>query len=300
MFRRFFRHINEGLQGVIRHFAMSISSATAVTVTLILIIVFLVFTSNLQEITKNIENSINITATVKFEAEGKDNIQRIENDLKRIAGVKEVKYHTKQQEYEYFLSNYQNEQKALFESYSGENPFKDAFLIEIYDGKQIGTINNKIKQIDGIFSSEYGGLSSQRLIELLDNVRVGGLVLVISLCLLAIYLVYNTIKITISARADEIWIMRNVGAKNGYVRAPFLVEGIVIGMMGAIIPMALGTFGYAYIYRVTGGYIGAKILPLIEPYPYILYIAAIALGIGLVVGFIGSYLSVCKYLRIKR
>ena len=160
-------------------------------------------------------------------------------------------------------------------------------------------IKNKITKINGIDSVEDGGTNTYRLINILHEARYVGLVFVVSLVLLAVYLIYNTIKVTIATRQDEIIIMRNVGAKNGYIRAPFLVEGIIIGILGSIIPIVLVVLGYMRIFEFTGGVLGG-VMTLVPVYPLVLYLGLIIVAIGIFVGFTGSYISVCKYLRLTR
>ncbi|MBQ1319686.1 MAG: FtsX-like permease family protein, partial [Solobacterium sp.] len=112
--------------------------------------------------------------------------------------------------------------------------------------------------------------------------------------------IQNTIKLTIMARADEIAIMRNVGARNSYIRSPFVIEGMIIGIVGALIPIAMIFFGYRYLYEITGGYVISRMFSLIEPFPYIWQVCGVLLAISILVGLIGSFLSVSKYLRWKR
>ena len=137
------------------------------------------------------------------------------------------------------------------------------------------------------------------MINILHTVRNAGGILILALVALAVYLIYNTIKITIGTRKNEIWIMRNVGAKNSYIRAPFLVEGVIISFIGSLLPIALIVFGYYKLYELTGGVLGG-VVTLVPLFPFILYVAGALLVIGLFVGFIGSYISVCKYLRLTR
>ncbi len=298
MFRRFKKHIIEGFIGVGRHFAMSFSTSIAVMVTLILISIFLIVTTNLQNITKDIEGSIKIVALVE---KNKENlISNIQTEITKLEHVINVEHRTKDQEYQYYIKTFAEGNEDLFKAYASQNPFHEAFIIEINDANKLEEITNQVVAIDGIYEASYGGLASIMLVDVLSSIRFGGIILVCALCLLAIYLVYNTIKITIYARADEIWIMRNVGAKNGYIRAPFLVEGIIIGLMGAIIPILLTTFGYIYLYYKLDGNFLSPIFHLLEPHPYILYIDGILILAGMIVGFIGSYISVCKFLRIRR
>ena len=113
-------------------------------------------------------------------------------------------------------------------------------------------------------------------------------------------MIQNTIKLTISARKDEITIMRNVGATNSFIRSPFVIEGIIIGVLGAIIPVGLTIWGYTILYKQTGGFIVSNMFKLVKPNPFIYYVVGILLGLGVVVGLIGSILSVNRYLRWKR
>lgn len=298
MIRRFFRHIKEGFFGVGRHLGMALSSASAVTITLIIIGIFIVITLNLYEVTKSIEGSISIVATIKDEYDS-DHLT-IQERIDKIDGVESIIYHTKDQEFDYYLDTMGDDSlREFYESYRDDNPFKAAFIIYTDDGNKIESIKTQLDNMIEIDSTSDGGSNTYVLVGVLDHVRVVGGILVVALIILAMYLIYNTIKITIASRSDEIWIMRNVGAKNGYVRAPFLVEGIIIGFLGSVIPMLAAVFGYIYLYQsVSGRLFGAFVL--IEPHPFVLYVAGLLLAIGIVVGFVGSYISVFKYLRLKR
>ena len=153
--------------------------------------------------------------------------------------------------------------------------------------------------MSGISSVQDGGSNTYTLINILHTTRNAGGILILALVGLAIYLIYNTIKITIATRKDEIWIMRNVGAKNSYIRAPFLVEGIIIGIFGSILPIGLIIYAYYELFEMTGGVLGG-VITLVPIMPFIVYIGAALLVIGIFVGFMGSYISVCKYLRLTR
>ena len=172
-------------------------------------------------------------------------------------------------------------------------------MVSLVDGEDMENVKTQIEAINGIDSVHDGGSNTYVLIDLLSKVRIFGGALVLALSLLAIYLIYNTISITIRARDTEIWIMKNVGAKNGYIRAPFLVEGIIIGIMGSLIPIGAMIGSYSYLYERTNGNL-LGVFTLVSPYPFLLYLCLILLGIGIIVGFIGSYLSVSRLLRSKR
>ncbi len=299
MFHRFARHVKEGFIGVGRHFGMAISSISAVTITLVLIAVFGVLTWNLQAVTTNIESSISIVVSVDYEAESEENLNNIEEEIWKIEGISSVEYRTKEQEFDYYANMQGEEEREFYQQYRNSNPFHDVFLVGVDEGLAISEITEELSSINGVYGVYDGGTNTYTLVNIFANVRIFGGILVIALCLLATYLVYNTIKITIASRSDEIWIMRNVGAKNGYVRAPFLVEGVIIGTMGSLIPIILTVAVYYLIFdSLDGSLFGA--FNLVAPYPFVLYMSLILLGIGVVVGFLGSYISVCKYLRVRR
>ena len=298
MIRRLGRHIKEGFYGIVRHGGMSLSSASAVSITLIIISIFAMLTFNMQNIAQNIEGSVKISALVAYDSE--DLESDIQEQISAISGVADVEFSDKEAEFDYYVSSFDEEEQEIFTPYKEDNPFHDAFYIEVSDGDMLTQVANQIAQIEGISGVNYGGESATTLINTMNNIKYGGLILVIALSLLAIYLVQNTIKITISSRSKEIWIMRNVGAKNGYIRAPFLVEGILIGFLGAIIPILITIFGYIYLYNFLGGILLSNVFVLIPPHPFILEVSLGLLGLGVIVGFLGSYISVSKSLRWRR
>lgn len=298
MIRRFFRHLKEGFIGVGRHFGMAISSSASVTITLLLIGFFLVVVYNLNLITIDIESSISLSALVDYDVTNTAAIDTLKQQIQIIDGVKSVDYKSKDEEFTYYVEMYPDI-KEFNELYRDSNPFHDAFLVNVVDGSQMESVKAKIETINGISSVHDGGSNTYILIDVLNKVRVFGGILVLSLSVLAIYLIYNTISITIRSRETEIWIMKNVGAKNGYIRAPFLVEGIIIGVIGAIIPVLAMVASYLYFYRKFDGVV-LGVFNLVKPSPFLLYLCLLLLAIGVFVGFVGSYLSVSKLLRSKR
>ena len=298
MFHRFFRHIKEGFIGVGRHFGMAVSSAASVTITLILVGFFLMLTYNLGLITRDIEDSISLSALVSYDVTNDSTLNTIKGQIENIDGVKSIEYRSKDEEFTYYVNQYPDI-KEFNELYRDQNPFHDAFMVSLVDGEDMENVKTQIEAINGIDSVHDGGSNTYVLIDLLSKVRIFGGALVLALSLLAIYLIYNTISITIRARDTEIWIMKNVGAKNGYIRAPFLVEGIIIGIMGSLIPIGAMIGSYSYLYERTNGNL-LGVFTLVSPYPFLLYLCLILLGIGIIVGFIGSYLSVSRLLRSKR
>ncbi|MCI6273027.1 MAG: permease-like cell division protein FtsX [Erysipelotrichaceae bacterium] len=301
MINNFFRHLKEGFFGVGRHGAMSVSSASAVTITLIIVSIFYIFSMNLQKFTKGIEQSVQIAVMISFSHEEQAVMDQIGVDISNIEGVSNVAFHSKEEELQSYIDSLEDDYlKQIIEPYKEDNPMHNAFYVSVSSGEYLQSVANKIKEIEGVDSINYGGDSAVVVVNALKSIRNGGGVLAIALSLLAIFLIQNTIKLTIQARSDEIAIMRNVGARNGFIRTPFLVEGVIIGILGSIIPIMITIYGYIYIYNVTGGMLITNLFKLIPPHPFVLKVSLLLLATGVFVGLIGSFFSVNKYLRWKR
>ena len=298
LFRRFARHIKNGFIGVKRHFAMAISSASAVMITLTMVGVFAVLAVNMAYLSQEIEQSISLVAMINYDVDDLTQIGTMRKQIESINGIEKVDYRTKDQEFDFYVEQYPD-MVEFSELYRADNPFHDTFVVNVKDGANLNDIKNNIAKINGIDSVEDGGSNTYTLINVLHTTRFAGGVLVIALVVLAVYLIYNTIKVTIATRKDEIIIMRNVGAKNGYIRAPFLVEGIIIGILGSIVPIGLVIYGYIKLFEMTSGVL-VGVMALVPVMPFVLYLGLGLLIIGILVGFIGSYISVCKYLRLTR
>ena len=296
--RRFFRHIKEGFIGVKRHFAMAISSASAVTITLTMVGVFGILAVNMAYLSQEIEQSISLVAMIDYDVEDLSQVATMRKSIEAMSDVDKVDYRTKEQEFDFYCEQYPD-MVEFSELYRDDNPFHDTFVVTIKENGDLANVKNNIAKMNGIDSVEDGGSNTYTLINVLRSTRLAGGVLVIALVVLAVYLIYNTIKITIATRKDEIIIMRNVGAKNGYIRAPFLVEGIIIGILGSIIPISLVIYGYIKLFNMTNGVL-AGVMSLVPIYPFTLYLGLALLALGIIVGFVGSYISVCKYLRLTR
>ena len=294
MWSRITRPIKEAFYGFVRHFSMSFSSMVAVTVTLLLISLFLILSVNVQEITQSVEDKIQIH--VQLEDSVLD-AQAISTQIKAIANVVEVNYSSKDTELDAFIASY-GEDGVIFEMYRGENnPLKNALIVELSDNTNINSITQSIAKMEGVLKANYGGDSTLKLVDLLSNVQEGGLVLVLVLGLLALILIVNTIKITIQARSVEIQIMRTIGASNLFIQMPFVLEGVFIGLFGSLIPIIVTIWGYAYAYNALGGILFTELFPLRDIYPFVLQLSYLLMLLGIILGLVGSYISVSRYLR---
>ena len=299
MFRAIFRHIKEAYLGITRHLAMSLSAASAVTVTLLLMSLMILALGNVNQITMNLQENVTIFVRVE-ERVLEDQIFALQTKVQSVDGVSYVTYSDKDAELDKLIEEF-GEDGYLLEAYRGENnPLSRAFIVEIESGYKISNVAASIGKVDGIEEALFGGNTTEKFIESLNIVRIAGFGVVIALGLLAIFLISNTIKITIFARQDEIVIMRHVGATNSYIRTPFVLEGIAIGILGSVIPVLFTIVGYDFLYEAVGGKLITGMLTLMPVFPFSLYVSGILITTSVFVGLFGSWVSVTKNLRWKR
>ena len=295
--KAFPRHVKTAFLSIFRHLAMSLSAASAVTITLVLLAVFLVLAGNISLFTSSIEEDLSIHAVLSTDIKEEADIQSIEKEIQSIDGVKQVRYSTPEEELELYIEE-QGEEFSMFRG--EENPLTGAFFITVKKADQIASITKQVQQVAGIRQAVYGGTSVSDMINMLNTVRFGGMIFIVLLALLALFLISNSIKMTIYARNREISIMRNVGATNGYIKVPFMLEGMIIGFIGSLIPCLITYFGYRYLFDVMGGQIFSNMFSLQPVMPFTLEICAILIVAGMLVGLFGSFFSTTKYLHWKR
>ncbi|WP_288060784.1 permease-like cell division protein FtsX [Thomasclavelia cocleata] len=293
--KNFPKHCKTAIQNIWRNGVMSISSIFAVTITLVLIAVIGVVAINIQDMTYDIEESL--TIYVKMDREVKDSKAKdIQPNIEAIEGVKKVEFSSKDDELNKLIESQNEDGKKLFETYRKNNPLGAAYVVEVKDTKQLDSIAQKIQELDHVNEVNYGGESTSSLVSSLESIRNGGAIFVAALTVIALFMIANTIKITITSRQTEISIMRMVGASNWFIRLPYMLEGIFIGIIGAIIPVLVLYFGYTTVFNSARDILPAM-MTLRAPFPFIWQCTGILVGLGSGVGLIGSFVSVRKFLK---
>lgn len=294
--KNFPKHCKTAFLNIWRNGVMSISSIFAVMITLVLILVIGVVAINVQDITMNIEESL--TVYVKMERNVDDDTAlEIKDDIEAIDGVKTVTFSSKDDELDKLIASQDEEGKKLFETYREDNPLGSAYVVEVKDATLLDDVATEIYDLENVKETNYGGESTSNMVDTLKAVRNGGSVFVGALVILALFMIANTIKITIISRETEISIMRMVGASNWYIRIPFMLEGIFIGLIGSIIPILIMYFGYQFIYEQSLNILNFAFLSLRSPFPFVYQMSGILIGLGCGVGLIGSMTSIRKFLK---
>lgn len=289
------KHFMNAIRNLGRHMAMTVSSVSAVAVTLTLMTLFMVLAANLSGFADHVETNLKIRASIDSLVE-QEEIDQMETAIEQMSGVKAVEFSSKENELNILIA----ESGSVFERYKDRNPMPNVFIVEVEKATDIPNVTASLNQMEGIEEAQYGGESIKNMIETFEALRYGGAAFVVVLAVLAVFLITNTIKMTIYTRQTEISIMRNVGAGNWYIKTPFMFEGMLIGLIGSLVPILLTILGYGFLYDALGGYFMSSMFVLLKPYPFILQIAGILMASGAVVGIIGSLLAVTKYLRWRR
>ncbi len=290
------RHIKSAILSLFRNFAMSISAIMAVSITISILSIFLLIISNITYFTNNVVDDFRIHVVLQNDIKADSEIAAIKNELSKIDHVKGIIYSDADNELALMIK----ERGDAYQMYENDNPLSNAFYIEIDDPDLMHEITNQLKMKDYVFDAQYGGDSVNGMIELLGYIRYGGIALLAILSALVLFLIHNVTKITIYARSNEIGIMRNVGASGWYIKTPFLLEGVLISLIGSILPCLLTYLGYKWVLQISGGYLFTRVFTLISFKPYIYIVMLILCIFAIVVGLIASFLSVNKYLKFKR
>ncbi|UOQ45743.1 permease-like cell division protein FtsX [Halobacillus salinarum] len=290
------RHIREGSKSVVRNGWMTVSSIGAVTTTLLLVGVFLAVMLNLNEIASSVEKDVEIKVLVELTANDQE-IDDLGDKLKDIPEVGTVDFSPKEEELNELIDSLGDQGKA-FELFKQSNPLNDAYVVKPENPVDVIDIANKVEGFDHVYKVDYGEEIVQRLFQFNQYARNIGLALIIGLVFTAIFLISNTIKITIIARRREIGIMKLVGATNGFIRWPFFIEGMLLGVLGSIIPIAGVVSAYYYLYYHLRDRIQFDFVHLLPFNPFAWQLAAIILAIGAFIGIWGSVMSVRKFLKV--
>jgi len=290
------RHLREAIKSLGRNAWMSIASISAVTVTLLLVGTFLVIMMNLNNIASNIEEDVEITVLIDRTAD--QNAQnQLESKLKNLEKVENVQFSSKDQELEKLIKSFGEKGKS-FKLFEQDNPLNDVFIVKTKVPEDTPVVAEEIKKMRYVENVQYAEETVKKLFEVLNVSRNIGIVLIIGLVFTAMFLISNTIKITIFARRREIEIMKLVGATNWFIRWPFFLEGLFLGALGAVIPITVLVVSYNSLVNIAVPYIQGSFVELLPFSPFVFQISAILLLIGVLIGIWGSLMSVRKFLKV--
>lgn len=290
--------LGEGFRNVFHNKKSSGASLAIMCATMLIFGLFFMIIENLNHAVETLESQQGMQVFIEKDATDSQ-ITQIGQQLKQLDGVNTVTFVSKEEALN-SVKEKLKDQQALLATWDEANPFKASYLITLTDLKLSNQVQEKIKKIDNIASITSRDNTINGLITIANAVRVISAVILTLLVLISIFIIGNTIKLTVHARRKEISIMKYVGATDGFIRWPFIIEGIIIGITAAIISIViLGTAYSLLANAITGSSLinkmGMSLLGFSEMLS-LLIIVYLALGIG--IGTIGSSLSMRKYLKV--
>ena len=291
------RNIRDGIKNVFRNFSLAFASISCITVTLIIVAVSIVGSWNVQNFTKLIRDDFTIVVFVKNDASAEDET-KIRSEIEKINNVESIDFMSKKEIMDQMKKSSQTFNNVMSSWDENENPLDDTFQVRVKNDEKISDTAEKIKAIEKVDTVKYGEGMVESMVSIFKIVRYILIAMVLGLVIVTAFLIVNTIKITIFSRQEEIEIKRLVGASNTSIKQPFIIEGLIIGTLGSIIPIIVTIYGYSILYEKTGGKLFSQFIKLVEPLPFSLYVSAILLVIGVIVGMFGSSRAVRKYLKI--
>ena len=299
IFRMLGRSIRDAFKSVIRNFSLSLASISCITITLIIVAIAIMASFNVQNFTQEIEKDLTIVIFLNNDVT-EDDINRVEEEIRQIPNVDKssIVFQSKQE-----VKEEMQDQSEVFNTVldgwdDNGIPLKDTYQVKVRNVEKISNTAERIQNIETVNTVRYGEGMVDQMISAFSSIEKVTYGVVIALIIVTVFLIVNTIKLTISARRREIGIMRLVGASNFTIKTPFITEGMILGLLGSIIPVIFTTYGYLAFYRHFNGYLFTQLIQLIKPEPFIYSTSGIVIIIGILVGMVGSASAVRKYLKI--
>jgi len=284
----------EAFSSIFRNSWLSIASVGTVAVSLLILGFFSLLVINANTFTQDLESGLEIRVFLK-DGQSRDSTKKIKAEIDRVSGISLVEFVPKEQALEEMKKSFGNRREVL-EGLQNDNPLPDGFRVKAAQADQIPVLAGKLSAIGGVDQVVYGHGLVERLITATKWVRLAGAVILVFLCIAAIFLISTTTRMSVFARRKEIGIMILLGATNWFVRFPYILEGMILGFVGAVLAASGVYAGYISL----TGYLEQS-LPFVQPVTdqnIILTVLGGILGMGLLIGAVGSSFSIRKFLKI--
>lgn len=290
--------IKQGFQGMWRNRGMGLASVSSITAVLLILGVVIIMILSLNNVALEINTKFDEVQIFLDNNLETDEINKLEDSIKNIDGVLSVIFLSKEQGLEIMKENFE-EDSYLLEGLEEDNPLQNSYIIQLTDIQYADSIVEELKLLSGIDEIKYYKDIINKLMLFANYIRLGGIIVICILVLVSIFIISNTIKLTVTSRKREINIMKYVGATNGYIRGPFIIEGILFGFLGAALSILLINFGYKYFFNSVNDKLYVLFTVYLVP-PSLLMndIMIIFTSIGVGIGALGSIVSLKRFLNV--
>ena len=289
--------IKEGFKSTFKQKKMTSASIIIMCATMFIFGLFFVIGENVNSVITQIESQQGIQIFIKDDATDAD-IETLGNKIRAINGVNRVTFVSKEDALNSMKTTLGDE--SLFEGWDEENPFPASYFVTLTDLSLNDEVQSQINKLDNVDQIESENTTINRLQSLANGIQITTVIILVLLIIISIFIISYTIKLTVHARRREISIMKYVGATNSFIRGPFIVEGIIIGVISAIITLVILGLAYNAVMGKIGDSIliqemGFGLLSFSEMF-YLVLSVYLVLGVG--IGVLGSTISMRKYLKV--
>lgn len=297
--------LKESLTGFTRNLSTALGSIVTIFLSLLIIGIFLIGGFIVENVVSSVEDKVSISVWLSDDASDSD-ITTLQNYIQGLEGVESVGFTTKDQALENFR-NSMTSNPEIVDQLDGQNPLPASIEVELADPQMVETIAGQIREnatfqsicdnpADPADSLKYGQKSVKRLFDLTNYIRYIGIALIALLIFIAMVFINNTIRLAILARRKEIAIMRLVGASNGFIRGPFLMEGALHAIIGSLLAVGSLELLRSLVFPKISSALVWLPLDLGGSTTFMIY--AILVVAGLAIGLLGSALAMRRYLKV--
>ena len=296
-YNRFGYLIGEGFSNVFKNKKSTGASLMIMCATMIIFGIFLMLSENINHFVDDIKSEQGFQVFLKTDATDEE-IQEVGDKIRQIDAVSTVEFKDKEYAYNFMKEKF-GESADLLEGY-GYDFYSTSYIVTLTDLRLSKDVQNQISQFDNVKKIQSSDETVTTLLNVANGIKIVTAVILVLLVIISIFIISNTIKLTVHARRKEISIMKYVGATNGFIRWPFVIEGILIGVIAAMISILI--LGGAYNLLTSKlmessitTMINLTVLPFSEMFKQII---AVYLGLGIGIGTLGSSISMRKYLEV--
>jgi len=294
--RTLFRHLRETGKNLWRHRFHTLATLSTLAVTLFLVGATYLLVQNVDNLSREVEGEVVIRVFAPVGAKTEE-VERLEAALKALPGVASVAYISPQEGLERLSERYGPELKDIFvQDIRAEETLPPSFVVRTSEPREVPELAAAIESLPGVDAVRYGAEWVDKLFVWTSILRSTAFVLLALLAFTAVYLIMNTVRLTIYMRREEVELMRLVGATGLYIRLPFFFEGLVLGTLGALVPFFLLAEGYRALVRYVQE--NFAFIPLLTPEAVQGTLLFLLLGVGVGIGAGGSLLSIRRYLHV--
>lgn len=289
--------IKQGFQGMWRNKGMGLASVTSITAVLIILGLVFILILSLNNIVVDTKDKFDEIQIFLEDTTEDEQIELIKSKIENQEGVSSVIFQSKDEALEKMKKEW-GEEAYLLEGLE-TNPLPNTIIVKLKDIEYADSIAEKIKDLEGIEEIQYNQDIIEKLVLVANYVKTGGMLVVSILIFISVFIISNTIKLTVTARKREINIMKYVGATNGYIKGPFIIEGVLFGLIGAMLSLAVVYYGYDYFFNTVSDKLYVLFtIYLVPPKVLLKDISTIFVTIGAGIGALGSLVSLKKFLNV--